>query len=445
MKRLSTFSFFSLVALLSFAQTAKEEIYADILKAGSNHMAYQAPTEELTKAPKGYVPFYLDHYGRHGSRWLLSDNDYTRLIKALKEAKDKGVLTALGEETLTKLQRFYPCTINRLGDLTTVGERQHHGIGKRMTERFPEIFSGKTAEVDAKSTTVIRCILSMTAECEEITAFNPQVKMHNDVGEPFQPILNRNWDKRLNEAGKNRWGIVDQYKHKYTHPERFCKALFSDESYWNNKEFNAPSFMRAMFYATNNMQSHDNGEDMWNLFTKDEVYDLWKIVNVEWYLGYGPAPQSQGLMPFSQRYLLRNMIESADTVIKSKTYTNGASLRFGHEVCVMPLACLMELDSCGRKVEDLDHLEDYWVNYRIFPMACNVQLVFYRPKKSKVGSLNASDILVKALLNEKEATLPIETDQYPYYKWEDLRKYYMQKLDSYGELFHSPALRSRRD
>ena len=138
-------------------------------------------------------------------------------------------------------------------------------------------------------------------------------------------------------------------------------------------------------------------------------------------------------MPFNQRFLLRNMIATADTVFQSKTYTNGASLRFGHEVCVMPLACLMELDSCGVKVNDLDNLDSYWVNYRIYPMACNVQMVFYRPKKTKAGQLRVEDVLVKVLLNEKEARLPISTDQYPYYRWTDLRRYYLQKLDAFEQ------------
>ena len=424
-KSLLSFALLGASILTASAQTAKEEIYADILKSASNHMAYQAPTKELTKAPKGYQPFYISHYGRHGSRWLLSDNDYMRNINALRDAKAKGILTPLGQEALTKLERFYPCTKGRLGDLSDIGEIQHHGIGKRMTEHFPEVFAGNKAEVDARSTVVLRCILSMTAECEEITAFNPKIKMHNDVSEAFQWYLNAGWSRRLNDAGGNRWSILDEYKRKYTHPERLCKSLFTDESYWNNEDFRPKSFMRNLFYVVNNMQSHGNGEDMWNLFTTEECYDLWKIVNIEWYLGYGPAPQSKGIMPFSQANLLRNMIETTDTVMASKTYTNGAALRFGHEVCVMPLACLMELDSCGRKVNDLDHLEDSWVNYRIFPMGCNIQWIFYRPNKGN------GDILVKALLNEKEATLPIPTDQFPYYKWEDLRKYYLKKLDDY--------------
>lgn len=415
--------------ILSFAaasaQTAKEEIYADILKSASNHMAYQAPTKPLTKAPKGYEPFYMSHYGRHGSRWLLGEGDYMNIIRTLRRAKDQGVLSAVGQDALEKLERFYPCTKGRLGDLSDIGEQQHHGIGKRMTEHFPEIFSGKNAQVDARSTVVIRCILSMTAECEEITAFNPQLAMHNDVSDAFQWYLNADWSRRLRDASRDRGRIVSHYNKKYTHPERFCRALFTDDSFWNDEDFRPRSFMRSVFYVVTNMQSHGCGEDMWNLFTKEECYDLWKAWNIDWYLGYGPAPQTGSIMQYSQANLLRNMIETTDTVLTSKTYKNGATLRFGHEVCVMPLACLMELDSCGRAVEDLDHLEDQWVNFRIYPMGCNIQWVFYRPKKG------TGDILVKALLNEKEATLPIQTDQFPYYKWEDLRAYYLKKLDDF--------------
>ena len=427
MKRIFLLTSLSVAVLGASAQTAKEEIYADILKSASNHMAYQAPNQPLTKTPKGYTPFYMSHYGRHGSRWLLGDGDYTGIIRTLRSAADKGVLTPLGQEALEKMERFYPSTRGRLGDLSDIGEQQHHGIGKRMTEHFPEIFGGKDAQVDARSTVVIRCILSMTAECEEITAFNPQLRMHNDVSEAFQWYLNANWSQRLRDASRDRGRIVSQYNRKLTHPDRFCRALFTDESFWNDEDFRPRSFMRSVFYVVTNMQSHSFGEDLWNLFTPEECYDLWKAWNIDWYLGYGAAPQTGAIMQFSQANLLRNMIETTDTVLASTSYKNGATLRFGHEVCVMPLACLMELDSCGRQVEDLDRLDEQWVNFRIYPMACNIQLVFYRPKSAK----SSAPILVKALLNEKEATLPISTDQYPYYKWDDLRAYYLKKLDDF--------------
>lgn len=414
----------ALGASVTFAQTARQEIHENVKRSASNYLAYITPTVKLTKAPKGYEPFYLSHYGRHGSRWLLDDRDYSDVISTLKKADDAGVLTSLGRETLAKLERFYPTTIKRLGDLTTVGERQHHGIGKRMTQNFPEIFCGD-AYIDARSTVVIRCILSMTAECEEFAAFNPNVKIHNDVSEAFQPYLNQLWDGKVAQSGRKGWDVRGHYKETLTHPERLCSTLFSDTAYVN-KNVRAKSFMRHLFDVAANMQSHDTDIELYSLFTEDECYDQWKIRNIDWYIGYGPSPVSDGNMPYSQRNLLRNFIETADTVVDSKTF-NGATLRFGHEVCVMPLACLMELDSCGRAVSDLDKLDEKWVNYRIYPMAANIQLVFYRPKKG------SGDILVKALLNEKEATLPVKTDIFPYYKWDDLKAYYKDKLDKFGE------------
>ena len=55
-------------------------------------------------------------------------------------------------------------------------------------------------------------------------------------------------------------------------------------------------------------------------------------------------------------------------------------------------------------------------------MGCNIQLIFYRPQKG------SGDILVKALLNEREASLPVATDNFPYYRWRDIREYWSQKL-----------------
>ena len=413
-----------MIATTTQAQTAREEIRELPRRAGSNYLAYLDPVKPLTKAPKGYEPFYMSHYGRHGSRWLLGDGDYMNPIRTLRKANELGKLTPKGQQVLADLEGFYPTTVRRLGDLTTVGERQHHGIGRRMTERFPEIFRGN-AEVDARSTVVIRCILSMTAECEELTAFNPKMKMHNDVSEAFQFYLNHDFDGvvRAQNSNGNRGRAVDQAKRDYTHPERFSALLFNDQQYVADS-LNAGSFMRSVFNVATNMQSHDTDIDLLDLFTNDELYDLWKITNIDWYLGYGPAPQTGGVMPFNQANLLHNILETADTIVNKRNW-NGATLRFGHEVCVMPLACLLELDSCGVVVEDLATLDQKWVNYRIYPMACNIQLVFYRPKKGD------GPILLKALLNEAEATLPLPTDNYPYYKWTDFRAYFGNKLKDF--------------
>lgn len=414
------------------AQTAREEIKQLPRLSGSNYLAYREPVKPLTATPKGYEPFYLTHYARHGSRWLIAPGDYDNPLKTLRNASADHKLTIQGQKVLSDLEEFYKTTRNRLGELTTVGARQHHGIGKRMTRNFPEIFKG-TPEVDARSTVVIRCILSMTAECEELMAYNPQTKINNDVSESYQYYLNRRWDGEVRRQGNSRvrGEEVHKARMKYTHPERFCSIIFNDMQYVKDSLNGGGAFMNQMFDVATNMQSHDTNISFIELFTNDELYDLWKIRNIDWYLGYGPAPQTGGVMPYSQSALLRNIIETADTVVDKKNW-NGATLRFGHEVCVMPLACLLELDSCGRQVHDLEKLDEQWVNYRIYPMASNIQLVFYRPIKGKEG-----DLLLKVLLNEHEATLPIHTDSFPYYRWKDFRDYYVKKLDDFETKYPS--------
>ncbi len=413
--------------------TAREEIAHNPFLSGSNYLDYDRhpATRKLTRTPKGYTPFYMSHYGRHGSRWLIGKRDYTRVIDILEKAEGDNKLTAKGCEVLEQLQRFLPSTIDRHGDLTTVGERQHHGIGRRLTEHFPEIFLKKNVFIDARSTVVPRCILSMTAECEELMAANPTARIHNDVSESLQDYLNQPRTERLKKAVRkvNR-REKRAYQERITHPERLMQLLFNDPS-WVNDSINTVNLMYDLFEVAANMQSHDTDIDLLSLFTADEMYAQWCIRNWGWYLDYGAAPQTDGIMPFSQANLLKNIIESADTVIGQKAAQANvqAALRFGHEVCVMPLACLLELDSCGISVESPDSLDRYWRNYNIFPMGCNIQLIFYRPKKKK----KTGDVLVKALLNEREVSLPVPTTQWPYYRWEDLRSYYLGKLASFEQ------------
>ncbi len=407
-----------------FKTTAKEDIAANRFLAGSNYVDYdrQLPGKPLTPSPKNYEPYYMSHYGRHGSRWLTSEDSYSKPIATLKQAKEFGKLTPLGEKTLKTLEAINETADKRVGDLTTVGERQHHEIGKRMVQNFPEIFKTPNLKIDARSTTVNRCILSMIAECEELAAANPTAQIHNDVSQSLQYYLNQPREGILEKLAKTGNKERRESTMKWTHPERLMRQLFNDDQYVYNHVLPA-SLMLQLFEVACNMQSHDTELELLSLFTDEELYDLWRQNNIHWYIKYGPSPITESKMPFSQLNLLKNIIATADTVTQTQ-----ATLRFGHEVCVMPLACLLELDNCGMAIDNLDVLDKYWRNYRIFPMGCNIQLIFYRPKKGKSG-----DILVKALLNEREAYLPLTTDQWPYYQWKDLRQYYLDKIAAFEQ------------
>lgn len=141
-------------------------------------------------------------------------------------------------------------------------------------------------------------------------------------------------------------------------------------------------------------------------------------------MSYGACPLNGATQPFTQRNLLRRIIQEADSCI---AYPHpGATLRFGHETMVLPLTCLLGLNGYDMQVSDMEQLEARgWINYRIFPMGANIQFIFYR------ANPDDDDVLVKVLLNENEATLPVPTDSAPYYHWKDVREYYLNKLDTY--------------
>ena len=209
-------------------------------------------------------------------------------------------------------------------------------------------------------------------------------------------------------------------------PDSDAQMTLANGNFWEAPDINSSfkfrvtcgSWFEDQVLIANNMQSHDGDDTLLSLFTNEELVELWHSGNLYWYLGFANAPQTENKMPFAQKNLLLNIIETADTVTQTQ-----ATLRFGHDTVVLPLASLMDLDGSGVSVDNLNELDKYFRNYLIIPTACNVQMIFYRPVKGKKG-----DILVKVLLNEREAHMPMETDMWPYYKWSVVRQYYLDKL-----------------
>lgn len=398
----------------------------DKYQAGSQYLAYPVPgygVPELTAAPKGYEPFHIEHYGRHGSRWLLKDDKYSEPVDYLKKAAKRNKLTERGKALLAQLKEIKESAKNRVGELTPLGHRQHRDIARRMTENFPQVFHRGTY-VDAKSTVVIRCILSMHNEVAEMERLVPGIITKADASRATQKLLAYNSnDTVAKELSRSKRHLVDEYEKKHSDYTEFSKKLFNDQM-WVEDNLDIDDVFDAVFDVAVNTQSHDDQEDFYDVFTEEELRNKWLSENAWWYIYGGDTKLTNNRVHFMQRYLLRNLIESADTAMTS--LNNSVNLRFGHESIVLPLAVLMELNNSAFDTENLDDLEANWRNYEIFPMGSNIQMIFYRPKKVKNPSID--DVLVKVLLNEAEVKLPGEPVSGPYYRWADLRKHYLDKL-----------------
>ncbi len=415
----------------SHGTSPQEEILANPRRAGSNHYAYPIGTEieapRLTPSPAGYEPFYIAHYGRHGSRYLTGDKDMEGALRTLDGLAAHNQLTFEGERLHRLITRLADDARDRYGDLTDVGAEQHRGIARRMLKNFPEVLGGE-AQVDARSTTWIRCILSMQNATTTLSRLNPQIHITTDAS--YHDMYYMGWGYGIDTLAnpiRKQMDVISDSLNETIDASRFVRQIVRDDMLEQALEhINPGKLMRQIFNIAGILQSnkcYDN-LSLFHLFTDDEIFELWRLQNIWWYIHWSNAVSNGNRLPYIEGDLLKDMIDKCDTAIA--TGERGASLRYGHETCVLPLACLMEIDSVNYSTDNLSTLHEHWQNYNIIPKACNIQMVLYRPVGT-TGAVNADDVLVKVLFNEHEATLPVTPVTGPYYRWNDLRNNYIIK------------------
>jgi len=409
-------------------QVLREEIRNNTRCSASNYMAYPGPVQQrLSPAPEGKQPFYISHYGRHGSRYHNKQHTYDTPYYILAKADSLGKLTALGRDVMHRLDIIRRDAEHRWGELTELGALQHQQIMQRMVDRFPEVFADGV-DIDARSTTVMRCILSMENAMVQLSRMKPKVDIHHNATQRDMWYLNQQdrelFALKMDSATKAQY---DAFAQQYERNDRLMLSLFNDTAYIR-QHVDAGKLNYYLFKVASNLQSTHmrNNITLYDIFTDNEIYHNWKKENAWWYTAFGGCTINGGLQPYTQRNLLRKIIAQADSCLRLPHPS--VHLRYGHETIIMPLTCLLDLNGYGMATDNLETVDRRgWANYKIFPMGANIQFIFYR------SGVDDEDILFKVLLNENEASLPLRGDMAPYYHWNDFREYYLQKLDGFEE------------
>lgn len=417
MKKLLLTAFAILLAFsFAHAQTAKEQIFEDLNKSGGVYYAYPVVESCNTPAPKGYEPFYISHYGRHGSRYLISDRDYIWVRDLLKDADENNALSEIGKSVLNRLDTLLIEVEGFGGALSPLGVRQQKGIAERMFKAYPEVFEGKS-KISARSTIVPRCILSMDALCERLKEFNPKLVMTRESADKYMEYLNYHSPESNKFTAQDSWWR-EQYRkfdQSHTNSDRLVALLFSDNNFIEMK-VHPYNLMWGLYWIAVDMQNVETEMSFYDLFEPQELFDLWQSVNYRTYVCDSNYPGSNGLLLDNVKPLLRNILESAENIINSGEA--GATLRFGHDGNLIPLTGILRLNGCYNSEAIPDKICDAFRTFEVAPMAGNVQIVFFRNKK------NNSDVIVKFMLHEKETSIPVETDIYPFYHWNDVKSFY---------------------
>ena len=333
--------------LTSWAQgvPALEQLKADPRKAYGTDYPYPMKPAAMTKAPKGYKPFYISHYGRHGSRYYWNDLLYRNLDSLLTKAHAMNLLTPEGEAFRIKFMAAKQELATSVSELSDLGWEQHQYIARTMYENFEEVFK-QGGDVFAVSSLTGRCVLSMASFCQELTQCNPKIEIREQSSrktldgvkpDDRQNPYYRKFPKSRPRFEQNR----QQFQNNDDLRQKIIPRVFvSTEGLPGNPYLIANDLINL--YTSLPSIGHEGM--MGNIITDEEIAARWEWENLGTYTWV-----------FEPRYdmipILRDFIQKADDVLNGSTQRL-ADLRFGHDTCLGPLTVLMGINGADIDPED---------------------------------------------------------------------------------------------
>ena len=356
--------------LIGLACMIANPVFAQYEKWGGVYYAYPIETgtdkPQLQSAPAGYEPFYISHYGRHGSRWLTNDARYTWVNEHFADTKN---LTKLGKDVRKRLEKIWKNAKGNGGQLTALGARQHRGIARRMYQNFPQLFTND-AHLTAHSSTVNRCKVSMENFVDELKLLsNTQHLTPITREEDMAWIAYTSPEEKALENSTNVPLTIS--------PDRFIKALFIDAS----KIKEPAKLLMEIHTIASDMQDVELNVSLYDIFTAEEFQAVYEKNNKSMTIVHGDVIENNGIAARSAISLWQRIEADADAAIARGGV--GADLRFGHDSNLYRLLSLMGIKLRGEHYNYMDE---------ILPMAANLQMIFYKNAQG--------DVQVQLLHNE---------------------------------------------
>ena len=441
LKKLLSIPLLLALCLGAGAQDDVIRLFAENPDRASNNMhSYEFDPLVDTPAPKGFKPFYISHYGRHGSRYEQNSTFARNAQQGFAYLDSLGLLTDAGKALWADVETIVDAHKGMEGSLTPRGAREHQQIAARMAQRYPSIFKDKARqEVNCFSSTNFRCIVSMCNFTYGLKDKFPKIEFTFTSAERFMAYINPSLSiPRPGEPPRQRPSFSGGYPGMQPQPQgfkpfegepgydlrRFLTPLFKDYDAAVKALGNPEPFVKAIFTTGGLCQLIDFlGVDIYRkYFTPEELAYFWAEGNDSIYRMWGGSVEQGDVIRYAIRPLLMDFVQKADAALESGSH-RAADLRFGHDTSILPLFALLDIDDLQhRHFSFNDAAKNDWYAFFQVPMACNIQMIFYRNAKDEV--------LAKILYNEKEVLLSgIEPVSGPYYRWPELRAHFVALID----------------
>ena len=410
MRSLFCFSLSLLIAITAFAADPTATKFSADDCQGSLK-PYTAPEKEYAY-PDSLAPVFINHVGRHGSRFPASATHCKQFREALENAESQGTLTNRGAELLELLEEVMEVADGQWGALDDLGVEEQRGIAARMYSRYPSLFKEK--RVEAISSYSPRCVMSMYSFTHQLTRMNNTIELTTASGRG-KSILMRPFDVEMSYKDfidLGQWKEPYQQQVDRVVPTSALARVLGENFDYGDTDPKELAIVE--YYVIAGMSAMQVQCDASRYFTNEEYNALWSCFNLRQYLQRTSSTLSSVPADIASP-LLCDIIESTDSVVARKGNTLvSAKLRFGHAETLMPLLSLMRLNGCYYKTNYFDTVAKNWQDFNVVPMSANLQLILFKNAKG--------NFYLRIDRNEQPvAFIPGSTEIYV--PWEKAREY----------------------
>jgi hypothetical protein len=383
---------------------------------------------QYTAAPKGYEPVFVNYVGRHGALFLTKAGSDVRVLELLTKAANEGKLTPLGDSIRAMTAAFLGIEKGNYENITLLGAAEQEGIGARLKERERAAFKGRGLAIAV--THKIRTRQSADGFLKGFADYKgkKEFMMVQDANENVLRFYDLSPAYDAYKDGvqiKQRMDSLQSDQRSSQVADAVSRRLFIASLTTKEKGIVTAGLYdlySVQFSVVKEKEAAGAQFDFSKAFTTSELQWLDFVNSAADYLEKGPGLDTLGIQVKIAAPLVLDLITTTDAAVNGSLHKD-AILRFTHAEAISPLATFMGLPGASIPAASIFHFADHWKAEEIIPLSANVQWILYS---------NGQHYLVKVLLNEKETALPIKTNSYPYYKWEDVRKYYLAKLKKVG-------------
>lgn len=411
--------FFVLIAAVLFsdnlsAQITQQRLENDPVTGAGIFRPYFLSVDEVASMSSDgggrYEPFYISHFGRHGSRYYSQPKSWQHTIDCLNAAKEEGILTEKGERLYCYVKTIFDAHDQMYGELAPLGAVEHRQIARRMFTREKKVFtSKKRTQVRCAASVVARCLMSMANFTEELSSLAPDLDVSYLAGRRYNnEYLNAQAEDFSMESAR----ILDSIKVASLRPETLIKEYFTDAGRACRIVTDRYAFEMGLYYFWAICHDLDFlNIDMTPLIPIEELLRCVKVDNAYRYANVCVSEEFGKYTRVKGVKLLRDFVAKAGDALQEDSKI-AADFRFAHDSAFLPMCALLGIE--GYPIYTVEEAHRSWNAADVVPMCSNLQMVFYK---------DGHDILVKVLVNEREASIRSLTPvQDRYYRWDDIRQ-----------------------